>query len=88
MKKIVQENYLNDTIKVYEDYGIIKTDKTKVTVAGKEYMRAELVLSFNGQEAHLYFYARKLDDNILLMIECDSMSDKRADYFEKLFMEK
>ena len=48
-------------------------------------MRVEMILSFNGQEAHLYFYVRKLDDNILEMIECDSMSDKRADYFENLF---
>ena len=80
-----EDDYLDDTLKGYEGYGATKTEKTKLTVAGKEYMRAELVLSFNGQEAHLYFYVRKLDDNILEMIECDSMSDKRADYFENLF---
>lgn len=40
----------------------------------------------NGKEVHLYLYVRKLDDNLMLMIEADSMSDKRADYYEKLFM--
>ena len=80
-----EEDYLNDTLKEYEGYGVTKTDRTKVTIAGKEYVKAELVLQFNGREAHLYFYARKLDDNLLVMIECDSMSDKRADFFENLF---
>lgn len=81
-----EEDYLNDTLQVYEGYGVAKTDKAKVTVAGKEYMRADLVFSFNGTEAHLYFYVRKLEENLMVMIECDSVSDKRADYFEKLFM--
>ena len=80
-----EDDYLNDATKTYEGYGVTDSNRTKVTVAGKEYTRAELVLHFNGQEAHLYFYARKLDDNLLVMIEGDSMSDKRADFFEKLF---
>ena len=81
-----EDDYLNDATKTYEGYGVTDSDRTKVTVAGKEYTRAELVLQFNGKEAHLYFYARKLEDNLLVMIECDSMSDKRSDYFEKLFL--
>lgn len=81
-----EDDYLNDATKEYEGYGVTDSNRTKVTIAGKEYTRAELVLQFNGKEAHLYFYARKLDDNLLVMIECDSMSDKRSDYFEKLFL--
>lgn len=83
-----EDDYLDDTLEAYEGYGITKTDKAKVTLAGKEYTRVELTLSFNGKEAHLYFYVRKLDANLLVMIEGDSMSDKRADFFEELFREK
>lgn len=48
---------------------------------------AELVMEAGGEEAHLYYYVRRIDDDLMLMIEADSMSDKRADYYEKLFME-
>ena len=39
-----------------------------------------------GKEAHVYYYVRKLDDNLMVMIEAYSMSDKRADYYEDLFL--
>ena len=87
------EDYLNDYLKfeindLAKD-GIIATpsDIVKVTLGGKEYLRVELVMEAGGGEAHVYYYVRKLDDNLMLMIEADSLSDKRADYYEKLFME-
>ena len=88
-----EEDYLNDylkyTAKGLEQDGITaaQSDIVKVTLAGKEYSRGELSMTIDGKEAHLYYYVRRLDDNLIVMIECDSLSDKRADYYEKLFME-
>ena len=88
-----EEDYLNDYMKYYikglEQDGLTATrsDIVKVTLGGKEYLRVELVMQTNNVEAHLYYYVRKLDDNLMVMIEADSMSDKRADYYEKLFIE-
>ena len=87
------EDYLNDylkyTAKGLEQDGITATqsDIVKVTLAGKEYSRGELSMTNDGKEAHLYYYERRLDDNLIVMIEGDSLSDKRADYYEKLFIE-
>ena len=64
-----------------------QNDIVKVTLCGKEYSRAELVMKAGGHEVHVYYYVRRLDDNLMVMIEGDSMSDKRADYYEKLFIE-
>lgn len=88
-----EEDYLNDYLK-YISKGLEKdgitaaqSDIVKVTLGGKEYSRAELSMTIDGKEAHLYYYVRRLDDNLMVMIEADSMSDKRADYYEKLFLE-
>ncbi len=88
-----EEDYLNDYLKYMvkglEKDGVTATqsDIVKVTLGGKEYSRADLSMTIDGKEANLYYYVRRLDDNLILMIECDSLSDKRADYYEKLFME-
>lgn len=92
-RNYTEEDYLNDYMKFYvsslEKDGVLatQTDIVKVTLGGKEYSRVELVMEAGGQECHLYYYVRKLDENLMLMIEADSMSDKRADYYEKLFLE-
>ena len=87
------EDYLSDYMKYYVN-GLAKdglkatqNDIVKVTLGGKEYSRVELVMEAGGKETHLYYYVRRIDDNLMIMIEADSMSDKRADYYEKLFME-
>ena len=91
-RNYTEEDYLNDYLKYISDGlkkdGIIvtQTDIIKVTLGGKDYSRGELVMEAGGQEDHLYFYVRRLDDDLMIMIEADSMSDKRADYYEKLFM--
>ena len=88
-----EEDYLNDYLKYMvkglEKDGVTATqsDIVKVTLGGKEYSRADLSMTIDGKEAHLYYYVRRLDDNLIVMIECDSLSDKRADYYEKLFLE-
>ena len=92
-RNYTEEDYLNDYLKfdissLAKD-GIMATqnDIVKVTLGGKEYSRAELVMEAGGHEVHVYYYVRRLDDNLMVMIEGDSMSDKRADYYETLFME-
>ena len=92
-RNYTEEDYLNDYSKFYisdlAKDGIMATqnDIVKVTLGGKEYSRAELVMEAGGHEVHVYYYVRRLDDNLMVMIEGDSMSDKRADYYEKLFIE-
>ena len=81
-----EEDCLNDELKAFEGFTVTKKDITKVTLCGKEYTRAELALDFDGMESHLYVYARKLDDDLMLMIEASSIGDRKADFFEELFL--
>ena len=88
-----EEDYLNDYVEYYVG-GLAKdgikatpNDIVKVMLGGKEYSRVELDMEASGNEAHLYYYVRRIDDNLMVMIEADSMSDKGSDYYEKLFME-
>ena len=88
-----EEDYLNDYVEYYVG-GLAKdgikatpNDIVKVMLGGKEYSRVELDMEAGGNEAHLYYYVRRIDDNLMVMIEADSMSDKGSDYYEKLFME-
>ena len=82
-----EEDYLNDEIKTYEEYEIIEKNINKVTLGGKEYTKAELLVDFNGMECRIYIYVRKIDENLMVKIDAASLSDKRADYFEDLFLE-
>ena len=88
-----EEEYLNDYLKFTandlekDGMAVTQNDIVKVVLGGKEYSRGELVMEANGKEIHLYYYVRRLDDNLMVMIEADSMSDKRADFYEQLFLE-
>lgn len=83
-----EEDFLNDELKTYEEYDVKSMEIGTVTLGGKEYTRAEIVVDFNGLESHLYVYVRKVDDDLMLKIEAASLSDKRADYFEDLFLDE
>lgn len=83
-----EEDYLNDEIKTYEEYEIVEKNISKVTLGGKEYTRAELLVDFDGVECRIYLYARKVDESLMVKIEAASLSDKRADYFEDLFLDE
>lgn len=82
-----EEDYLNDEIKTYEEYEIVEKNISKVTLAGKEYSRAELLVDYDGVKCRIYLYARKVDESLMVKIEAASLSDKRADYFEELFLD-
>ena len=83
-----EEDSLNDDIKTYEEYKIVKKEISKVTLGGKEYMKAELVMDINGTKGYLYLFYRKLDDNLMLKIEAGGISEKETGYFEDLFLEQ
>ena len=80
-----EEDFLNDYIKGYEEYNIVKKEISKVTLGGNEYSKAEVAMEFNGKNNYLYLYVRKLDDNLMAEIEIGGASNKKADYFESLF---
>ena len=88
-----EEDYLNDYLTYYADglekdgHKVTRGDIVKVNLGGNEYLRAELIMEAGAQEFHLYYYVRRLDDNLMIMIEVDSMSDKRSDFYENLFFE-
>ena len=52
---------------------------------GKEYVRDTVTLSGNEGTQTLCFYARKLDDNLMSVIEIYWFGNKTAEDYEKLF---
>lgn len=82
-----EEDFLNDVIKTYEVFEIVNKEISKVTLGGKEYTKAELVMDANGTKAYVFIYCRKLDDNLMVDIEAGGITNKKADYYEKLFMD-
>ncbi len=86
-----EEEYL-DAFKTYltglftEVGGVIEyEDRVKVTISGKEYVREVARITMQGQEQYDYFYVRKLDDNLISIIEINGISDKSPEYFEAMF---
>lgn len=86
-----EEEYL-DALKTYltglftEVGGVIEyEDRVKVTISGKEYVREVARITMQGQEQYDYFYVRKLDDNLISIIEINGISDKSPEYFEAMF---
>ena len=88
-----EEEYLNDIVKEYTEYyekegGKVESKGiTKVTLGGKEYLKLEMVMEYDGKTGNCYLYVRKLDDNLIVRIDGVSWGGKTADYFEKLFLE-
>lgn len=82
-----EEDFLNDVIKTYEVFEIVNKEISKVNLGGKEYTKAELVMDVNGTKAYLFIYCRKLDDNLMVKIEAGGITNKKADYYEKLLLD-
>lgn len=81
-----EEDYLNSEIATLEGYDILEKNVSKVTLGGKEYMKADLEIDFDYEVGHVYLYVRKLDNDLMLLIEAASFSEKTADFYEDLFM--
>jgi len=59
-------------------------ERSKVKLGGQEYTRAMLVIDYYG-EMHGYHYARKLDDNLMCIINISMPIDKNIADYEKMF---
>jgi len=85
------EEYLDDYVKmsiaIASAEGVKVECKSieKVTVGGEEYLRAYIVYDFQGSKSDAYFYARKLDDNLIFEFEIGGKMDKPIEDYEKLF---
>ena len=83
---LTEEDYLNLVIKQqFEEFKIVKNEIKKVTLGGKEYTRAELLMELEGKNSFMFIYVRKLDDNLMVEIEAGGISGKTTDYFENMF---
>ena len=69
----------------YKDFPITVEYKgrTKVNLCGKEYVRDTYTLSGNDGVQTLCFYARKLDDSLMSVIELYWFGKKTPEEFEK-----
>ena len=58
--------------------------RTTVTLAGKEYVRQEIAMDYMGKTRSFY-YARKLDDDLMLTIMFNIGEDESIEEYEKWF---
>ena len=56
----------------------------KVTLGGKEYIRGKVEFELNGK-SYQYFYARKLDDELICTIMISGLAKDEPGDYEKLF---
>ncbi len=72
---------------MYKDFPITVeyVGRTKVIVCGKEYVRDTFTLSGNEGVQTLCFYARKLDDNLMSVMEIYFFGNHIAEEYEKMF---
>ena len=70
---------LSDRIGILQEHG----KREKVTLGGKEYIREVVRASSFNQ--YFYFYVRKLDDDLMVVIEITGISDKSPEDYEKMF---
>ena len=85
------EEYMDDYVKMSIAIAGVEGVKVEcksienVTVGEKEYLRAYIVYDFQGSKSDAYFYARKLDDNLIFEFEIGGKMDKPIEDYEKLF---
>ena len=88
-----EEDYLDDYIDFMtrlgieddEGWSVITRGSSKVMLSGKEYVRAEIELDYYGK-SNIYYYARKIDDNLMCIVQLTLTSDKSPEEFEKMFV--
>ena len=87
-----EDDYLDDytdfmTLMGIEDEDGWETEvigRTTVTLAGKEYVRQEIAMDYMGKTRSFY-YARKLDDDLMLTIMFNIGEDESIEEYEKWF---
>lgn len=87
-----EEKYLDDYISFMtrmgteddEGWAIIIRDSSKVKLSGKEYVRRETELDYHGK-SKIYYYARKIDDTLMCIVQISITPDRSPEEFEKMF---
>lgn len=60
-------------------------DRETVTLGGKEYRRDVCETKAEGMRTCYYYYVRRLDDDLMSVIEISSLASKTPEYYEALF---
>ena len=60
-------------------------DRKKVDLGNKEYLRDVCTVSADGIHQYYYDYARRIDDDLVCIIEINGGSDLSPEYFEQRF---
>ena len=60
-----------------------ETSRGKIKLGGQEYLKAETVISIG--EMHVCYYARKIDDDVILFMSISFPKNRTAEEFEKCF---
>ena len=88
-----ENEYLDDVFALYsrlsnEDHGIIMTElhRDQVTLCGNGYLRSEIEMDDNGEIGHVYFYARRLDDDLMCIISISTWEDISLEELESVFI--
>lgn len=60
-----------------------ETSRGKIKLGGQEYLKAETVISIG--DMHVCYYARKIDDDVILFMSISFPKNRTAEEFEKCF---
>jgi CubicO group peptidase (beta-lactamase class C family) len=88
-----EEDYLADYVNFMTCMGIedddgwvlIIRDTGKVTLSGQEYLRMEVDNDYQGK-TKIFYYARKIDENLMCVVQLTLTPGKSPEEFEKLFI--
>lgn len=87
-----EDELLDDKVSLYtdlnKDHGIVLTEvsRDRVTLCGNEYLRVKIEMDDNGEKGYMNFYARRLDEDLMLIISTSTWSDVTVDELEKAFI--
>lgn len=69
-----------------EEAELVFQEREKVTLGGKEYVREVCTANLKGHTPTYRFFVRKLDDNLMCIIEADEPDNSLTDaYYTDLF---
>ncbi len=87
-----EEKYLDDFKAFLEglvgddDVKLTFEERTKAKLGEDEYLREVVRIEYDGEKQYEYFYVRKLDDDLMCIVEMSGMgSDNTPEYYEKMF---
>ena len=88
-----EDELLDDTVSLYTELnknhnGIVLTEtgRDRVTLCGNEYLRVTIEIDDHGEKGYMNFYARRLDEDLMLIISTSTWSDVTLEELEKAFI--